>query len=37
MVELKYLGVINGLDTWEVYQNGILVGLNQSEPDEEQG
>jgi len=35
MSELKYLGVIEGLDTWEVYQDGKLIGLNQSEPNEE--
>jgi hypothetical protein len=34
MSELKYLGVIEGMDTWEVYQEGVLIGLNQSEPKE---
>ena len=35
MNEIKYIGVINGLDTWEVYQDGELIGLNQSTPIDE--
>jgi hypothetical protein len=32
MTETKYVGVIEGVDTWEVYQDGKLIGFNQSEP-----
>jgi hypothetical protein len=34
MTELKYIGIIEGMDTWEVYQDKVLIGLNQSQPQE---
>jgi hypothetical protein len=36
-VELKDLGVIDGLHTWEVIDadTGLTIGYNQSAPDEE--
>lgn len=36
MTDIKYIGVINGLDTWEVYQDGKLIGFNQKEPEEQE-
>jgi hypothetical protein len=30
MSELKYIGIIDGLETWEVYLDGELIGLNQT-------
>jgi len=33
MTITKYIGVIDGLHTWEVYLDGELIGLNQSVPD----
>ena len=35
MNEIKYIGIVDGLDTWEVYQDGELIGLNQSAPIDE--
>jgi hypothetical protein len=32
MNEIKYVGIVNGFDIWEVYQDGELIGFNQSEP-----
>ena len=34
MTEIKHIGIVNGLDTWEVYQDGKLIGFNQKEPEE---
>jgi hypothetical protein len=34
MIETKYIGQINGVDTWEVYLEGQLIGINQSAPEE---
>ena len=36
MIETKYVGIIQGLETWEVYKDGELIGINQSAPTEEQ-
>jgi hypothetical protein len=36
MITTKYIGVIDGLETYEVYADGLLIGTNQSMPDEEQ-
>ena len=36
MTELKYIGIVDGLKTWEVYLDGKLIGLNQTAIDEEQ-
>ena len=33
MIETKYIGIVDGLKTWEVYKDGVLIGLNQSAPD----
>jgi hypothetical protein len=33
MTETKYIGIVDGMATWEVYQDGELIGLNQSAPD----
>jgi len=30
MSEVRYIGVIDGFDTWEVYQDEKLIGFNQS-------
>jgi len=30
MIETKYIGNINGMETWEVYQDGEFIGINQS-------
>jgi hypothetical protein len=30
MIETKYVGIIQGFDTWEVYLDGELIGINQS-------
>lgn len=30
MIENKYIGIIEGLKTWEVYKDGELIGINQS-------
>jgi hypothetical protein len=30
MTITKYIGVIDGLHTWEVYLDGELIGTNQS-------
>jgi hypothetical protein len=35
MIETKYIGLIDGMHTWEVYQDEKLIGINQSAPDEE--
>jgi hypothetical protein len=35
MSDIIYVGVVNGLDTWEVYQDGKLIGFNQKEPEEQ--
>jgi len=32
MIETKYIGIVDGLDTWEVYKDGVLIGSNQSAP-----
>jgi len=34
MVETKYVGIVNGLETWEVYLDGELIGINQSASEE---
>ena len=34
MTETKYIGKINGIDTWEVYQDEELIGINQSASEE---
>jgi hypothetical protein len=34
MTETKYIGNINGFDTWEVWKDGKLIGFNQKEPEE---
>jgi len=36
MIETKYVGIVDGLETWEVYLDNELIGLNQKSPDEEQ-
>jgi hypothetical protein len=36
MTETKYLGIVDGLETWEVYQDGELIGINQSAPKEQE-
>ena len=36
MIDIKYIGVIDGLDTWEVYKDGNLIGTNQSTPKEQE-
>lgn len=36
MIESKYIGVIDGFETWEVYLDGALIGTNQSWPSNEQ-
>jgi len=33
MVETTYIGIVDGLETWEVYKDGVLIGLNQSAPE----
>lgn len=33
MTDIKYIGIVNGFETWEVYQDGELIGFNQKEPD----
>lgn len=35
MTELKYIGLIEGYETWEVYLDGELIGLNQVFPNQE--
>lgn len=30
MIETKYIGIVDGLETWEVYKDGVLIGTNQS-------
>jgi len=34
MVETKYVGIVNGLETWEVYLDGEFIGINQSASEE---
>ena len=34
MATNKYIGVIDGLHTWEVYLDGELIGTNQSAEEE---
>jgi hypothetical protein len=36
MIITKYVGVIDGLETYEVYLDGVLIGTNQSITDAEQ-
>jgi hypothetical protein len=36
MITTKYIGVIDGLETYEVYLDGVLIGTNQSITDTEQ-
>jgi hypothetical protein len=33
LITNKYIGIVDGLDTWEVYLDGELIGTNQSAPD----
>lgn len=35
MIETKYIGIVEGFNTWEVYLDKELIGINQSAPDTE--
>jgi hypothetical protein len=35
MITTKYIGIVDGLETYEVYLDGVLIGTNQSMPDTE--
>jgi len=36
MIETKYIGLVDGLETYEVYLDGLLIGTNQSITDKGQ-
>ena len=34
MITTTYIGVIDGMKTWEVYLDGVLIGTNQTVDEE---